>query len=136
MPSTKPFGLAVKALVTDDEGRVLLIRRSAASKHDKHQWDLPGGKVDPGEPFDVALLREVEEETGLSVSIEGVAGAAEYEVTEVRVAMLFLEARRTAGTVRLSDEHDQSAWVARQALGKMDLSRQLREFVLAYCAER
>ena len=64
--SAKPFALAVKALVADKQGRLLAIRRSAASSQFGGNWDLPGGKVDPGESFDVALVREVAEETGLN----------------------------------------------------------------------
>ena len=88
----KPFGLAVKALVYDGEGRILLIQRSMSSKHYAGQWDLPGGKVDPGETFDAALVREIKEETGLDISLTGVAGATEHEIPAVRVVLLFLEA--------------------------------------------
>ncbi len=56
--SNKPFKLAVKAFVYDGQGRCLLIRRSKASRFFGGQWDFPGGKVDPGETFAEALLRE------------------------------------------------------------------------------
>lgn len=134
--STKPFGLAVKALVADDENRVLLIRRSLDSNSFKHKWDLPGGKVDPGESFDTALVREVYEETGLTVSIEGVAGATEYEMPKVRAVVLFLEARRTGGEVQLSSEHDAFTWVPRQDIANQDLSDQLQAFLSDYCRRR
>ena len=113
MPSTKPFSLAVYAIVGGEDGTILLLRRSLDSKHFKHKWDLAGGTVDPGESFDVALVREVAEETGL-----------------------FLEARCTAGEVRLSQEHDGQAWVAVGNLCKMDLADHLRDFIVAYCAKR
>ena len=133
MSTAKPFGLAVKAIVSDEQGRILLIRRSLESKNFKHKWDLPGGKVDPGESFDQALLREVEEETGLVVAITGVAGATEFEMAAVRVAVLILEVRSTGGTVRLSSEHDQFAWAPRAEVAGMDLSEQLRSFLIDYC---
>ena len=129
----KPFGLAVKAFVRDEEGRVLLLRRSQASKHFVGQWDLPGGKVDRGERFDESLLREVAEETALEVRLTGVAGAAEYEMEHVRAVLLFLEVRRVGGEVRLSREHDEYGWVLREELPQMDLSEQLRPFVFSYC---
>ena len=131
--STKPFGLAVKALVADDQDRVLLIRRSLDSKSFKHQWDLPGGKVDPGETFDTALLREVQEETGLAVSIQGVAGAAEYEMPQFRVVFLFLETRCTGGEIQLSSEHDAFTWVPRREMTNLDISGQLQAFLNDYC---
>jgi 8-oxo-dGTP diphosphatase len=97
---------------------------------------LPGGKVDAGEPFDAALVREVAEETGLVVSLDGVAGAAEYEMPAVRVAILFMEARRTGGQVRLSSEHDSFQWVKREQILELDLCDQLRSFLEDYCQRR
>ena len=130
----RPYGLAVKAFVIDAQGRWLLIRRSMQSKHFRGQWDLPGGKVDAGEAFDAALVREVAEETGLEVSVEGVAGAAQYDMERVRVVLLYLLARAGGGEVRLSAEHDDCVWAAPGDLAGMDLSEQLRPFTLPYAA--
>lgn len=127
----KPFALAVKALIADEQGRILLLRRSMESKFYKHRWDLPGGKVDCGEGFDVALKREVAEETGLAIALEKVAGATEYDMPAVRLAVLFVEARRIAGDVALSSEHDAFQWVARRDLGEIDAAGKLHEFLLA-----
>ena len=132
---TESFGLAVKALVDDGNGNCLLIRRSASSRHFAGQWDLPGGKVDAGESFDAALVREIAEETGLSVSLEAVAGASQYDMDRVRVVLLFMEARVRSGEVRLSGEHDAYCWVPRGGLAAMDLSDQLRPFVVRYPRE-
>lgn len=127
------FGLAVKALIADDQGRILAIRRSLDSKQFKHAWDLPGGKVDPGESFDVALLREVAEETGLSVVLEGLAGAMEYNMPGSRLAVLVLRARRVSGEVTLSSEHDDFVWARPAELAALDFHGQLREFIVEYC---
>ena len=131
--ATRAYGLAVKALIADDQGRVLAIRRSLDSKQFKHAWDLPGGKVDPGENFDVALVREVAEETGLSVVLEGVAGAIEYEMPASRLAVLVLRARRVGGDVTLSSEHDDFVWARLGDLPALDFHGQLRAFIVEYC---
>jgi 8-oxo-dGTP diphosphatase len=130
--SAKPFRLAVKAMVEDRSGRILVIRRSAKSKYFGGTWDVPGGKVDRGEDFAAALVREVREETGLAVSLQGVAGVTEYTMPAVRLAVLFLRARARAGRVRLSDEHDAYEWVPRHELAEKEFSPQLREFVKEY----
>ncbi len=127
-----PFSLAVKAFVTNERNEVLLIQRSRLSKHFKGQWDLPGGKVDAGETFHAALIREVKEETGLDVELIRTVGACQDDMETVHVVILFLEARIVSGTLRLSEEHEASVWVARTDLAKMDLSEQLRDFVLGH----
>jgi 8-oxo-dGTP diphosphatase len=129
----KPFALAVKALVADDRGRLLAIRRSMDSKQFKHAWDLPGGKVDPEEAFDVALVREVLEETGLTVAIDSVAGAVQYDSPTLRLAVLVLGARLVRGQVTLSSEHDDFAWVPPAELAALDFRGELRNFVVDYC---
>ena len=53
---------AVAAIIRDEAGAILLIRRG-----DGQGWSLPGGVLEPGEVLADALVREVEEETGLDV---------------------------------------------------------------------
>jgi len=131
--AAKPFGLAVKAFVTDPQGRWLLIRRAANSKWYPGQWDLPGGKVDPGEEFDAALAREIAEETGLEVRMDGLAGADEFEMPHVRVILLYMTATTPGGEIRTREgEHDAAVWVGPEEIMDMDLSEQLRPFVLPY----
>ena len=128
----QPFALSVKVLVLDDQGRVLLLRRSMTSKNNKGKWDLPGGKVDEGEHFDEALLREVAEEAGLSITLERVAGATESELPDRKVAYLLMEGRLLSGEVQLSDEHDDCQWVPRGELASIDTCPQFRAFLASY----
>jgi 8-oxo-dGTP diphosphatase len=132
--SEKPFGLTVRAVVRDEQGRSLVLRRSALSKNSAGKWEWPGGKVDPGEDFAAALHRELEEETGLTVSLTGFAGASSFEMPAAKVILLCLEAVSTGGVLRLSDEHDASAWVRLSELGQWDLADHVRTFMLEYAA--
>jgi 8-oxo-dGTP pyrophosphatase MutT (NUDIX family) len=56
-----------KALIRDTAGRLLLVRNSPDHPGCPGMWDLPGGRVEAGEGLDLALAREVLEETGLRV---------------------------------------------------------------------
>ena len=62
------------AVVRDDQGRILLLRRS-----DNGQWSLPAGMIEPGEQPAEAILREIAEETGVVAEIERLAGVAVHE---------------------------------------------------------
>lgn len=128
----KLFRLSVKVVIRDHRGCCLLLKRSLSSKRKPGKWDLPGGKVDSMESFDQALLREVAEETGLTISLQHVLGAAESESPKARVAYLILEGRLKSGAVHLSSEHDEYAWVPLRDLATMDLADQFRPFALAY----
>jgi 8-oxo-dGTP diphosphatase len=131
----KPFQLSSKVLILDAEGRVLLLRRSQSSTYHPGAWEFPGGKTDPGETFDQALLREVAEETGLTISLHRVLGAGESDLPERKVAYLFLEARQLNGTVRLSEEHDAFVWIAPSELPRQDLAPQFKELARAYAGQ-
>jgi 8-oxo-dGTP diphosphatase len=132
----KPFGLAVKAVIVDGDGRSLLIRRSRANRNFVGEWEWPGGKSDPREAFDDALKREVREECGLEVEITGVVGAMAYEMPAVHVVLLCLETRVAGGELKLSEEHDQFAWVPFEQYAHVDLVDNVRPFMLDYAAKR
>jgi len=61
--------LGVAVIVRDDRGRILLERRS-----DCGWWGCLGGRVEAGESVEEAALREVQEETGLTIRITGFVG--------------------------------------------------------------
>src|SRR5260370_1168754 len=64
----------VGAILTDG-GRILLIRRG--HEPEKGRWSLPGGRIEPGETDQQALVREVREETGLEVIPGPLAGGVD-----------------------------------------------------------
>ncbi|HEY3863020.1 MAG TPA: NUDIX domain-containing protein [Verrucomicrobiae bacterium] len=134
--TSKPFSLAVKAVIVDAQGRCLLVRRSRENRAFTGAWEWPGGKVDAGETFDAAVIRETREETSLTVEITGLAGATQFEMPNVHVILLCMEARITGGEVKLSDEHDASAWVPLDELGSQELPPPIRDFMLDYARRK
>lgn len=64
---TGPDIPCVGAIVQDRAGRILLIERGRPPA--EGMWSLPGGRVEPGEGAEAAIVREVLEETGLDVTV-------------------------------------------------------------------
>ncbi len=123
------FGLSVRILLTNDEGKVLILKRSTNSRTNPGKWELPGGKVDQGESFDNALLREVYEETNLKVSLEHVVGVSEQNLHVIRAVHIIMSGEILEGTLKLSSEHEGYAWVFFQNLPEYDLADWFHDFV-------
>ena len=134
MPRNTPKSqmLSLKALLIDADGRCLLLRRSAASKNNAGKWEMPGGKLDPGENFDVALAREVREETGLTIRPIRPFETVMSELPERQVVYLVMLAQAEPGRVRLSDEHDMFQWTPPGKLDEIDFSPQFRSVARHY----
>jgi 8-oxo-dGTP diphosphatase len=136
MVSYKPFGLSVRAVIYDDRGRILLLKRSMRSKNYPGKWEFPGGKVDRGERFDDALLREVREETGLAVKLKRFIGATKAELSFVTAIQLVMEAEAPAGVPAISPEHEASTWATPGEMLSMELVDWVGPFVREYLLEK
>lgn len=90
------------------DGLVLLVHRP---RYD--DWTLPKGKLDPGESFEEAALREVEEETGLSCRLVSELPATRYSVNgrPKLVRYWLMQPEGDAPFVR-NDETDELRWVS------------------------
>lgn len=100
----------VGAVITDTAHRVLLLHRTA-DDYLGGLWELPSGGVDDGETLTEALHREVEEETGLTVSAIGsYLGHFDYLSKSGKKTRQFnFSATATGETIKLT-EHDAHLW--------------------------
>jgi 8-oxo-dGTP pyrophosphatase MutT (NUDIX family) len=106
---------AASAVVTDQDGRILLQRRT-----DSGLYALPGGMMDLGESLPQTAVREVREESGLDVEITGLVGTytdplhvIAYSDGEVRQQFnICFAARVIGGSLRISDESTDLRFVA------------------------
>ena len=94
--------------VVVQDGRVLLVHRP---RYD--DWTFPKGKLDPGESFEDAALREVEEETGLRCSLGRELPAARYQVGErPKLVRYWLMSAQAEAPFVPNDETDDLRWAA------------------------
>lgn len=104
----------LKALVVNEKGEILILRRSETDERRPLQWDLPGGHLDEGEEMLAGVEREIFEETALSVT----GTHAVYSKTEVRhwknneanIVFILYAAHAIGVDVKISYEHSEFAW--------------------------
>lgn len=123
------FGLAVRAIIIDDDDKILILKRSVDSKTNPGKWELPGGKVDQGEPFDQALIREVEEETGLTITLDTVVGASQQNLPLIRAVHIIMSGKIVGGELKISSEHEGYAWEFFENLKDYELADWLEYFI-------
>ena len=70
------------------------------------EWALPKGKRQPGETWQQAALREVEEETGLRPAIVGVAGATAYLAGDTPKVVLYWRMRAESDPARFAPNEE------------------------------
>ena len=106
-PNANSLVVGSSAIVTDENGKILLQRRS-----DSGNWALPGGAMDIGETFAQSAVREVKEETGFDVRIDRIVGIYSdpghvfaYDDGEVRQEFsICLACTIVGGTLAVSSE--------------------------------
>ena len=110
MNGRKPLLVAACALI-DADGRVLLTRRPEG-KVMAGLWEFPGGKVEPDEVPDAALIRELKEELGVDASAACLAPLtfASHGYNDFHVVMLLYVCRRWQG-VPAAREGQSLKWV-------------------------
>ncbi|WP_105385222.1 NUDIX hydrolase [Neorhizobium alkalisoli] len=130
MPQSNPV-LAASAVIRDESSRILLVQR--ANPPDMGCWTLPGGRVDPGETLEQAAIREVFEETGLTISIVRELGQLDvpdgkggvYEIHD------FL-AEKMSGEAVAGDDAAAIGWFRSDELPELSLTPALLQYLSRY----
>ncbi|MFF4404122.1 (deoxy)nucleoside triphosphate pyrophosphohydrolase [Streptomyces sp. NPDC001262] len=111
-----------------DRGRLLAARRSAPPEL-AGRWELPGGKLEPGETPREALVRELREELGVEAEpLERIAG--EWPLKPGYVLQVWT-ARLLSGEARPLEDHDELRWLTPDRVDEVDWLDQDRPAVAA-----
>lgn len=106
MGRTENVELAVLCLIQDGD-RILLQNRI---KNDWRGYALPGGHVEPGESFVDAVIREMKEESGLTILDPRLVGVKQFHLENGRYIVLLFKATQWSGDLISSDE-GQMEWI-------------------------
>src|SRR3989344_7702477 len=114
--------VGVKALLQNNEGKYLLLRRSSEKYPEAaQQWDIVGGRIDAGTNLIENLRREVLEETGLELRGEPKLVAAQDILRPPERHIVRLTYIGNAdGNPKLSGEHTEYKWFAREELEQLE----------------
>ena len=121
--------------VAVDNDRLLLVRRGHGPA--AGEWSIPGGRVEAGETLAEALIREVREETAISIEPVALAGFREVvtrdaqERVERHFVILCFAARWLAGEPVLNEELAEAHWLRPAALQGLKTTDGLAEIVAA-----
>ena len=110
-PSLKPIVLVSAVALIDTDGRVLLARRPEG-KAMAGLWEFPGGKIEPGETPEAALIREMTEELGINTEQSCLApiAFASHGYDDFHLLLLLYACRRWRGAVSPREGND-TVWV-------------------------
>lgn len=108
--------VGVKAIIQNSDGSHLFLKRTSLVSTDTQEvsWDIPGGRINPGEQLIDALRREIKEETGHSLRSEPLLLAAQdiiISAKDLHVIRLTYLVKENIPSIALSDEHDDFRWI-------------------------
>lgn len=124
----RTFPVSVKGVVVRDE-RVLLLR------NERHEWELPGGKIEVGETPETCLAREIEEETAWPVVIGPILDSWTYHITTVdrHVFIVTYGCRPVSGgDLRVSSEHKEAALFTQDQVGDLPMPEGYKRSIAAW----
>ena len=115
----KPKKRSSLVVVTDDEGKVLLGKRSSTDKWMPNHWGVFGGGVDEGESFEEGAVREIFEETHLRVNPDDL-----HFIRDVRPGLKLFITDKYSGEVSLEEashgfEHSDFGWFTTEEIEEL-----------------
>ncbi len=123
----KAYGLTVRGIIKNRAGEILIVKRHPKSRTDPEMWELPGGKVEKGEHFADALIREIKEETNLDVSVGDFAEAVQNDYMHKRTVQLMMYLENVEGEVKISEEHTDWMWIDLDEIRRLEISTSLKK---------
>ena len=125
----KSYGLTVRGIIKNDSNEILIVKRHPKSRTDPEMWELPGGKVEKGEHFADALVREIKEETNLDGEVGDFCEAIQNDYSHKRTVQLMMYLEDVRGDVKISDEHTKYMWASIEKIKTLNVSTSLKKLL-------
>ncbi len=109
--------IEVVAAVIQDGNKILATQRGYGEFKDG--WEFPGGKIEPGETREEALIREIQEELSATIKIKEFLKTVEYDYPQFHLIMHCYLCEVSKGELKLL-EHECAKWLTREELDELD----------------
>ena len=109
--------IQVVAALIFHEGKLFATQRGYGAWRD--YWEFPGGKIEPGETPEEALVREIREELDTGITVLSHVCDVEYDYPEFHLSMQCFRCEITSGEPKLL-EHEAARWLGREELGTVN----------------
>jgi 8-oxo-dGTP diphosphatase len=124
--------MVVAAIIQNPQGEYLACKRGQW-KHSPNKWEFPGGKPEPGENLDHALVREIKEELGVDIKV-----IRQFDrSTTGEIDLVCFVAELVGDSPTSSTDHSEIAWVKEQELSKLDWAEPdlpaLKRILIPFC---
>lgn len=114
------------------EDKILLQNRV---KKDWRGWTLPGGHIEPGESIVDAVIREMKEETGLTIKHPELRGVKQFPIDEGRYIVFLFRADEFEGEL-ISSEEGRMQWFSREELSALETVADFSELLSVIDSDR
>ena len=85
----------------------------------KDGWEFPGGKIEPNETPETAIVREIEEELDTEIIVEKEIGTIEYDYPTFHISMKCFWCSIKSGELKLL-EHEDAKWISLEEIDSVD----------------
>lgn len=109
--------IQVAAAIIKNDQQILATQRGYGEFKDG--WEFPGGKIEPGETPQQALVREIKEELDMEIEVGALADLVEYDYPQFHLTMYCYFCSVKSGNFVLK-EHEAARWLSGQALDSVD----------------
>jgi 8-oxo-dGTP diphosphatase len=109
--------IEVVAAVICKDGQIFATQRGYGEFKDG--WEFPGGKMEPGETPQEALVREIREELDTEIKVGDLLDTVEYDYPKFHLTMHCFWCTIQSGTLVLK-EHEAAKWLTKEQLNSVD----------------
>lgn len=109
--------IKVVAAIIQKENKILATKRGYGEFI--NMWEFPGGKIEPGETKEEALIREIKEELNIEISVDKFAIDIEYQYPNFYLFMSCFMCSIKEGSIELL-EHNDGKWITKEELNTLN----------------